>query len=69
MISQAIHIIGTISIFCSILSIILSLYSIYEDKIIKINKEETKKILKMSAIVWIFALVSTLVLFGLVYIK
>jgi len=69
MIPPAIHILGTISIFCSILSIILSLYSIYEDKIIKINKEETKKILKMSAIVWIFALVSTLVLFGLVYIK
>jgi len=58
------RILGSIVISCSILSIILSLYSIIDK-----DEEKTKEIFKMSLIVWLFALVSILVLFGLVYIK
>lgn len=58
------RILGSIVISCSILSIILSLYSIIDK-----DEEKSKEIFKMSLIVWLFALVSILVLFGLVYIK
>jgi len=58
------HILGSIVISFSIVSIILSLYSIIDK-----DEEKTKEIFKMSLIVWLFALVSILVLFGLVYIK